>query len=281
MPNLIVFTDLDGTLLDHSNYSYVSAKPALIALKELQIPLILASSKTSVEINSLREEIGFSDCPAIVENGAGLLAPGQTSFETQDASDYTRLTQIIANAPEKLRQFYKGFNDWSIEELVEITGLPRGSAVNAAKRQFSEPGLWTGTDEMKEAFSEYLSQNGVSYRHGGRFMTLSFGATKGQRIEEICLRYTKPDKQIISLSLGDAPNDVEMLQATDYGVIISNEHSVGIPELPEESNGKIIRTTKTGPAGWNDAVLDFISKHSGSNPQIKNTPKTESEKDIG
>jgi mannosyl-3-phosphoglycerate phosphatase len=75
LPALIVFSDLDGTLLDHATYSWQAAVPALEALKERGIPLILASSKTSAEIAELRAETGFADCPAIVENGAGLLEP--------------------------------------------------------------------------------------------------------------------------------------------------------------------------------------------------------------
>jgi hypothetical protein len=75
-PALIVFSDLDGTLLDHETYSWQPAAPALDALKQRGIPLILASSKTAAEIAGLRAEMGFADCPAIVENGAGMLSRG-------------------------------------------------------------------------------------------------------------------------------------------------------------------------------------------------------------
>ena len=68
--NLIVFSDLDGTLLDHGNYSHSAAAPALARLRHLEVPLILASSKTAAEIVPLRDELGFSDCEAIVENGS-------------------------------------------------------------------------------------------------------------------------------------------------------------------------------------------------------------------
>ena len=51
---LIVFTDLDGTLLD-SVYSFRKALPALKAVKEKNIPLILCSSKTRAEIEHCRK----------------------------------------------------------------------------------------------------------------------------------------------------------------------------------------------------------------------------------
>ena len=46
MSKLIVYTDLDGSLLDGTSYSYEAATPALTALREQGIPLVLVSSKT-------------------------------------------------------------------------------------------------------------------------------------------------------------------------------------------------------------------------------------------
>ena len=50
LPGYIFFSDLDGTLLDHENYDWSAAKPALSELKRQGLPLILASSKTAAEI---------------------------------------------------------------------------------------------------------------------------------------------------------------------------------------------------------------------------------------
>ena len=50
----LVFTDLDGSLLDHHNYSYSDALPQLRQLERRGIPVIPASSKTRVEIERLR-----------------------------------------------------------------------------------------------------------------------------------------------------------------------------------------------------------------------------------
>ena len=63
-----------------------------------------------------------------------------------------------------------------------------------------------------------------------------------------------------TLALGDAPNDIEMLQAADFGVIIANPHRNPLPPMPGEGTGRITRTTLAGPAGWNTAVLDLIAR---------------------
>ena len=49
-PHLIIFSDLDGTLLDHDDYRWQAADPALARLRAANIPLVLNSSKTVPEI---------------------------------------------------------------------------------------------------------------------------------------------------------------------------------------------------------------------------------------
>lgn len=73
MPRLLVFSDLDGTLLDHTTYSYAPARPALAALRARDALLILASSKTAAEMLPLHQELDLGEAPMIVENGAACL----------------------------------------------------------------------------------------------------------------------------------------------------------------------------------------------------------------
>ena len=66
---IIIFSDLDGCLLNKSDYSFEAAIPTLQRIRELQIPLILASSKTEPEMRKLAEEMQLDDAPLICENG--------------------------------------------------------------------------------------------------------------------------------------------------------------------------------------------------------------------
>ena len=74
MTKTLVFTDMDGTLLDHHTYSFDAAKPALNALDEKNIPVIPTTSKTFAELQPLRKSIGL-DGPFIIENGAAVFIP--------------------------------------------------------------------------------------------------------------------------------------------------------------------------------------------------------------
>src|SRR2546423_300740 len=70
----VVFTDLDGTLLDAETYRYDAARQGLDRLREHAIPLIICTSKTRAEVEPLRNELGNTD-PFIVENGGALYVP--------------------------------------------------------------------------------------------------------------------------------------------------------------------------------------------------------------
>lgn len=259
-PPLIVFSDLDGTLLDHETYSFEPARTALNRLKACGGILVLSSSKTAVEMAGLRDEMGFADCPAIVENGAGLLPPaGQGDPSTDSGEIYKRLIDALNAMPPELRKHYASFSDWGPEGIAEHTGLSLKAAKRAGQRQFSEPGIWSGNDANLAAFQAALQEQGVHMRRGGRFQTLSFGAVKADRMAEIIAQYAGPGQRPVTMALGDAPNDAEMISTADYGVIIANTHGAPLPELPGESTGRVVRTTKPGPYGWNDAVLERLS----------------------
>ena len=64
---LIVFSDLDGSLLDHDTYDWAPARPALEALRESGIPLVLVSSKTLAELDDYRRQLDLRH-PVVAEN---------------------------------------------------------------------------------------------------------------------------------------------------------------------------------------------------------------------
>jgi mannosyl-3-phosphoglycerate phosphatase len=254
---IVVFSDLDGTLLDHETYSFAPAKPALERMKDEGHVLILASSKTAAEIAPLRAAMGFDHCPAIVENGAGLLAAGEDG-EGGTAPRHEAILEALAGLPSGLRDKFSGFSNWDVSEIAARTGLPPEQAEKAAQRRFSEPGLWSGTDEELEEFVSALSQSGITGVRGGRFFTLSHGSTKATQMEAVLALYNGSGGVEMTVALGDAPNDIPMLDKADLGIIIANPAHAGVEPLDAEKSGRIIRSTEPGPEGWNDEMLRVL-----------------------
>lgn len=260
---LVIFSDLDGTLLDHETYVLEAAKPALARLKALDIPLVLASSKTAAEVADIREAIGFSHCPAIVENGAGILAANAEPDEIRET--HRKLLALLDQLPAKLRRRFESFSDWSLTEVCKHTGLSPDQARRARKRQFSEPGLWKGSAKELDAFTEALAGAGISAQQGGRFLTLSFGASKADRMRELAQQFRQEDRANFTIALGDAPNDLEMLLEADIGIVIPN------PAKPEHARQMLKQfptlkcASAPGPSGWNQYVLQTVSQACSDN----------------
>ncbi len=252
--NLIVFTDLDGTLIDHDTYKWDAARSALNALKQISAGVVLASSKTAAEIAPLRRELDLDHWPAIVENGAGLL-PTNT-HDIEGGSRYRDLRLVLDEVPAALRGYFNGFGDASVAKVAQMTGLTRDAAALAKTRQFSEPGEWTGTAAQKDEFVQALAALGVIAQQGGRFLTLSFGGNKVDRMREVIDTYHPQT----TVALGDAPNDVKMLEHAQFGIVIPNPHRPAIPALKGETEGRIIRANFAGPLGWNEAILNLLTR---------------------
>lgn len=252
--DLLVFTDLDGTLIDHDTYAWDAAREALAALARLAAGVVLASSKTASEMSTIRSGLGLDDWPAIVENGAGLL-PAHARAVTP-ASRYAALREALAGVPPDLRDHFEGFGDMSVGRIAEMTGLAHKAAARAKRRDFSEPGLWSGTHDQRQDFLSYLNTLGITAQQGGRFLTLSFGGNKSDQMRILIARYNPRH----TIALGDAPNDIEMLECADIGVIVANPHHAPLPHLAQEAHGHIIRTKAAGPSGWNEAILALLTR---------------------
>ncbi|MBX2886625.1 MAG: HAD-IIB family hydrolase [Granulosicoccus sp.] len=247
---LVIFSDLDGTLLDHETYDFSPALPALTVLKAKSIPLVLASSKTSSELSAIRAAMGMEQWPAIVENGAGELPPHAESPTNKDT--YERLRRALDRLPSALQGLFRGFGDMSDRDVADITGLPLNTAALAKQRAFTEPGLFNGSAEQKSRFVAELEQSGILAQQGGRFLTLSYGGTKADKIKSIAKRLQAET----TIALGDAPNDVEMLLSANVSVIIRNDNAPEVRDIPGA-----IYSEQPGPTGWNTTVLALLKEY--------------------
>lgn len=151
---------------------------------------------------------------------------------------------------------FRGFADMDVAEVSRLTGLSPPAAQRAKQRAFSEPGLWSGSAAEQAESLGQLEKQGIYARQGGRFLTLSFGGTKADQMARIILSFAPRH----TIALGDAPNDVEMLEAADQGVVIANPHAARIPLLKGEASGRIIRMADAGPKAWNAAILAHLAR---------------------
>ncbi|MCB1734181.1 MAG: HAD-IIB family hydrolase [Gammaproteobacteria bacterium] len=256
----VVFTDLDGTLLDHHDYQAAPALPMLTRLQADGIAVVPATSKTRAELELLLARLPLSGA-AIVENGASVHLPadwpGHELFES--AIDYATVLTVLEGLKPRFR--FRGFHDLGVEGIARETGLSLAQATLAARRQASEPVLWQDTDSALAEFSAALVPAGLRVIRGGRFVhVLGAQADKAHSVERMLAGLHRRGWRGRSLALGDAPNDHAMLSRADVAVVVRNPHS---PHMPDLGNKRIYQTQETGPAGWAEAIGHLIYHDTG------------------
>ncbi len=252
--SLLIFSDLDGSLMEHETYSVEPAKPALAEIKKRAIPLILNSSKTAVEINAIQQLHGFTGA-FICENGAALYEHSQAKPISFGQPSKQWLPQLHALRETKKLKF-AGFSDWSPAEISSLTGLNLEQAAQAKQREYSEPILWRDSTTAKTEFLEELKRHELQLLEGGRFFSIQSRYDKSDAMKWLTEKHAPHSDEVITVALGDSPNDMAMLNTADIAVIIKSAKSDQI-HCPDAE--KIIRTIKPGPAGWNDAILEILS----------------------
>jgi mannosyl-3-phosphoglycerate phosphatase family protein len=257
---LILFSDLDGTLLDPRTYSFADAGSALELIKKKAIPLVLCSSKTRAEVEVWRERMGNRH-PFIVENGGGIFIPGDYfPFPIEGESlgryrvislgtPYTDIRERFVRLREHLGIPVKGFGDMAANEIAELTGLLPNEAILAKQRDYGEPFVFT--DVPDEGFLKAIESSGLQWTQG-RLYHIMGNHDKGKAVRLLRDLYERWMGPVTTIGLGDSFNDLPMLRVVDLPVLIMQENGsydmrVNIPNLT--------RTHAAGPTGWNEAVL--------------------------
>ena len=273
----IIFTDLDGSLLDHYTYSFAAAGGLLKELKSLDIPVIPVTSKTYSEVLRLRDVMD-NQHPFVSENGAAIFIPcGYFSRRPKGFSELgnfwvyrnCRSREYWLNVLSKNAAAFAGeyetftsiVNKQGIEGLVQLTGLSTQQATLSHRREHSEPILWTGSEKRKKLFVETLSKDDVRLLQGGRFLSLGGHTDKGKALLQLQSIYAANNKSatIQSLAVGDGMNDVGMLEAADCALIIkSTNHQP--PTLSRADNTFL--STLSGPQGWVEGVSSWLKTFS-------------------
>ena len=260
----LVFTDLDGTLLDHHSYTAEPARPALLRLAAMGAPVVIASSKTCSEIARLTDELDLHG-PVIAENGAMVNLPehwpGRAGIDRTLVS-YGTILAVLAQLREHNGFRFAGFHDLGSEQVAQLTGLTRENAVLACERRGSEPILWQGSEVELQQFSGLLAEHGLSLVRGGRFHhVLGADVDKATAVANMVAGLRARGWQGSTIGLGDAPNDHAMLGVVDYPVVVNNPDS---PAMPPLQNSRILITRQTGPGGWREAIDTLLDTLQGT-----------------
>jgi len=263
--NTIVSTDLDGTLLDHFTYSWQAAKPSIDVLKAMNVPIIINTSKTFAEVEQLQKELSL-DAPFIVENGSAIYFPkdycGSENISIyNDKFDYqilgstrSEILDVLRHLAEEFEYEFEGFSDWDTDTVIKHTGLNERSAELSQLREYSEPILWSDSEERFGHFSEQVKNKGMRIIRGGRFIHILGQANKGSAVSALASVLFNGEKYTL-ISLGDSYNDLDMLNVANYPVFVRSPAH----DFPEhQCQNAPVYTELFGPEGWHEAMSKIL-----------------------
>ncbi len=267
----LIFTDLDGSLLDHHSCSWAPAQEALLEMERRRVPLIFVTGKTRAELEPLRRKLGNAH-PFITENGGGIFIPqGYFNLRLEGARRMGRYHCIALGRPyaeviaalEELAAESEvnvvGFHQMSAREIAQNTGLVLRDAELARERDFEEPFFFAGASEQAtEKFVQAARRQGMELVRGERFWHLGVGHDKGRAVRLLSKLYRAATRsRLRSVGLGHSPDDISLLAAVDYPVLLPRSDGSFVPEVLSKLP-RVARGAAPGPAGWNQAVLQLL-----------------------
>jgi len=262
----IVFTDLDGTLLDPVTYSYEKSLAGMNKLKQRGMPVVFCSAKTRTEQELYRTNIGVFH-PFITENGGAIFIP-QSYFPfpfdyhkkvgnllaIELGSPYKEIRRLLNEVRAKGGFHFRGFGDMSAGEVAQLTGLGIELARLAKQREYSETVKFAVSGGELDKALEKIRGVGLNWTHGGRFYEIIGANDKGKAVSILVDLYRQMWGEIETIGVGDSLNDLPMLSVVDLPVLVQkkdgNWEKIDLPRLR--------RVQGVGPEGWSRAIGELI-----------------------
>jgi len=239
-PRTIVFSDIDGTLLDKDRNVSAATRREVAKLSEKGIPFILISSRMPRGMTHLQADLGIPHLPLIAYNGGQVIFNGKTILSKSipldivtfihelngqgafslgcyhadewyvDELDYYAEREIISTRTRPVvRSTAETIADWTVRGLgahkLMCMGDPKVLDGIVAKLESQQPGrlhLYRSKDDYLELADSSISKlTGVASLLAAAYPDVTLGD---------CVAF------------GDNYNDVAMLDGVGIGVAVAN-----------------------------------------------------------
>ncbi len=258
--SLIIFTDLDGSLLHRDNFKFDEIKDYVRNLINDGIIIIPNTSKTEKEIEEFTKELG-SKLPFISENGSSIhgLNLINTNFPNKIilSRDKKELHEIFdSKVPKELKDKCKFISDMSTSQQTNIFGLQDNKLKNALNRKFTIPFLFEGNKIEKNELLKILRSYSLNIQDGGRVQNLGDNTDKVKSMKQVLKIYKKVESRIKVIAVGDNSNDIDMLRNCDIPCLVFNDQF----KQDQINIDKLIVSDKPSPEGWADVIKTALVK---------------------
>ena len=257
---VVIFTDLDGSLLHRDTFKFDSIKDYIKSLINSGIIIIPNSSKTEKEIESFNEELGIQ-LPYISENGSSIhglnLINNNFPNKIVLSREKEELIKIFNDKiPEQLKDKCTQVLKIDKKEQEKIFGLKDNKLKDALNRKYTSPFLFRGDKNEKNKLLKILNSNLLTLQDGGRVLNLCDNINKVKSMNRVIKILKKTEDKIKTIAVGDNYNDLDMLKNCDIPCLVFNDQF----KLDKINVENLIFSNKPSPEGWADVIKTALVK---------------------
>ena len=257
---IIIFSDLDGTILHKRNFKFDKIKKYIKKLISHKIILVPNTSKTELEIKDFMKELGIK-LPFICENGSAIynlnLINSKLPKKIILSRNIKNILEIFNEIPYKFRKKIVDLRKIDKKKQLKIFGLPENKLNAALKRKFTIPIKFNGNINEKRKFHTQIKKLGLTIQYGGKISNLGDKVDKSKAINLFLkLVKSKIKDSIKTIGVGDNHNDINMLKNTDIPCLVFNKNF----KTTNLNIKKLIISSKPSPQGWADVIKKAVLK---------------------
>lgn len=269
-PRVVIFTP--SKLLGSASRLAQQASEALAEIERRNVPLVLSTSGTRAQLETLRRKFGHAH-PFLTERGGGLFIPdGYFALRLEGARrvgrylcvPFGRSSQETAAAVAEMAWEAGAevvrYGEMNAREIAHNTGMTEREAAESREREFSERFFFAGnTDLASSSFEKIALARGWQIQRSGPFWELCSGNDEGKAVRYLMRLYREALRsRIRSVGIGTSVEDASLLRATDQAFIVA----VSPHRFDEQLAAKLPNSSKVDvptTAGWNLTVLRVLN----------------------
>ena len=258
---IVVFSDVDGVFYDPDQRAVGDAARALAALGRAAVSLVLCSSKTRAEVETIQQALGIHH-PFVCESGAATFVPaGYFPFDVPQARDlagyqavefgrpHAEIAQALRRTAARLRVDMVAFGDMSVDEVARDCHL---SLLQARLAKLPEYGERFRVRDRRAAargrLFDALQASHLRCIRGAHFDYVGAPVENSLGVALLRTLYHRAFGAVVTVGLADAMADDNLLQLVDRRVIVGDE---------DPARGGV------DVAAWARAIVDIVEEVRG------------------
>ena len=245
----VVFTAIEGTLLDFETFDWNACRSILRRLSVAHIPVIPVTAMTLDEMEPLAREMGFRHA-MIIEAGGAIARWKNHAWHVEPCGpDADTLLDLVSTIEDRSGADLTVYSVLPEEEAARLSGRTGAMLGRSTKRCFSEPFVMERGHIA--AVTKAAASLGFTVERGARFYHLIRPGCAAEAVNRVRAELGCD----FAIALGGSPLDAELLTASEIPIIVPLHDHRPEPDLVRKvPNARI--APAHGSRGWAAAMTD-------------------------